>query len=93
MTRKSVPVKPTLDVPLSVAVEELTGFEVLGVQKRFRKNMDGLGGAEILMGTVWAYENRDGKTASWQTIEAMTMRELTGYFEAEPEEPETPLDS
>lgn len=93
MTRKPEPITPTLDVPLSVAVEELTGYEILGVQKRFGKSMDAMGGAEILLGTVHAYENRGGKTASWQVIEGMTMRQLTGYFQTEPEDELSPLDS
>jgi hypothetical protein len=85
-------ITPTCDVPLSVAVEELTGFEILGIQKRFGKTMDSMGGAEILMGTVWALENRDAKTKSWTAVESMTMRALSGYFPAEPEDPDTPLD-
>jgi hypothetical protein len=74
------PITPTLDVGLEVAVEEMTGFEALGIEKRFGRKMEDLGGMALLMGAVWVYENRDGKKASWNAIEAMTLRQLRGYF-------------
>jgi hypothetical protein len=79
-------IKPTIDLPFEEAMQELTGFEILGVQKHFGMDMEKLGGVKTLMGTVWAYENRDGQKTSWINVENLTLRELNGYFaQAEPE--------
>jgi len=80
------PIKPTLDVPLTHAVEELTGFESLQIERRFNKKLEELGGVGLTIGVVWAYENRDGQKRNWSSVENMTFRELTGYFAAEPED-------
>lgn len=89
MTRVPVAIKPTHDVPLSVAVEEITGFETLGIEKRYGRKMEELGGTTLLMGVVWVYENRGDKKTSWSAIEARTLRELNGYFPAEPVDADT----
>lgn len=79
---------PTCQWPLSVAVEELTGFEVIGIEKRFGSKMEDLGATELLMGTVWAFENRNGSKVDWNAVQAKTMREMNGYFQEEPKEPD-----
>ena len=82
------PVTPTADVPLSVAAEELTGFEVLAIERRFGASLEALGGVSVLVGAVWALENRDGAKVSWAAVEARTLRELNGYFPPEPDNAE-----
>ena len=78
---------PTIDLPLSEAVQGLTGFEALGIQKHYGTTFDQLGGIALTIGVVWAYENRGDKKRSWASVEAMTFRELTaGYFAPEPDD-------
>jgi hypothetical protein len=89
------PAKPTLDIPLSEAVQGLTGFEVIAIQERYRTTMEHLGAIKLTLGTVWAWENRTTKT-SWPTVESRTLKDLNGYFAAEPddtdaEEPDSEL--
>lgn len=79
-------IEPTLDLPLSAAVEELTGFEVIAIQKHFGTDMAELGAARLVIGVVWVYENRDGRKRDWASVKAMTLRELNGYFQPEPQE-------
>jgi hypothetical protein len=83
---EAVPITPTLDIPLSHAVEELTGFEALAVERRFNKKLEELGGIGLTVGVVWAYENRNGNKRSWASVENMTFRELSGYFAPEPDD-------
>jgi hypothetical protein len=88
------PVKPTSELTLTDAVQELTGFEALLVERRFNKKLEELGGTSLTIGVVWAYENRDGNKRAWSSVENMSFRELTGYFTPEPEDPnETEPDS
>jgi len=38
------------------------------------------------MGAIWAHESRRiGKPASWNIIGDMTLKEMSGYFAADPE--------
>lgn len=76
-------IKASVDLPFSAAVNELTGFECLAIEQRFRKPFHELGGM-TLAATVWAFENRDGNTRSWDSVLGMSLREMTGYFEPEP---------
>ena len=71
--------KPIVDMTLGEAVKELTGFEVLAIQKEFSNPMESLSGIESLMGTVWAFEIRNAKK-SWADIKKMTLNELNFYF-------------
>jgi hypothetical protein len=87
--RQRPEIKPSVDLPVSAAAEELTGFEMIAIEKRYGKDLSDLSAPKILMGTVWAYRNRDGERASWADVEAMTMRELAGFFEAEPADPDS----
>ena len=80
------PITPTVDVPLSDAVQELTGFEALAIQKRTGHKLEDLGGIDLTIGVVWAYSNRNGQKTSWTAVEQMTFRELTGFFAAEPDD-------
>jgi hypothetical protein len=85
--------EPVCDLPMSVAVEELTGFEVIGIEKHFGVTLDALGGISTMIGAVWAYESRAaGKPVPWASVKAKTLRELTEYFAAEPDDvmPEDP---
>lgn len=85
MTDPTAPA-PTLDIPLSDAVQELTGFEALHIERRYNKKLEELGGISLTIGVVWAYENRNGQKRSWASVENMTFRELTGYFAPEPDD-------
>ncbi len=73
------PVKPTIDMPLDEALQELTGFEVIGSQKHYGDQFEKLGGIRTLCAAVWAWENRTAKV-SWAAVEGRTLRELSGYF-------------
>lgn len=75
---------PVSDLPLSVAVEELTGFEVIAIQTYFKADFAELGGIRSLLGAVWAYGNRDGHTLSWNAVKALTLKQMNGMFAAEP---------
>jgi hypothetical protein len=77
---------PTVDVPLSDAVQELTGFEALALERRYNTKLEELGGIPLMIGVVWAYENRGGGKRSWASVEQMTFRELTAYFAPEPDD-------
>lgn len=81
------PVTPTLDIPLSEAVEGLTGFEVIAVEKHFGRTLADLGAVLLVIGVVWAYENRENKT-DWSIVKARSLRELNGYFAPEPADPD-----
>jgi hypothetical protein len=87
---------PVSDLPLSVAVEELTGFEVIAIQTHFRTDFSELGGVRSLLGAVWAYANRDGKTMSWNAVKALTLKQMNGMFapepnDADPTDPDTDM--
>ncbi len=81
--------------PLRTAVDELTGWEVIAIQKEFKRDISQVVGVELVMATVWALENRrtEGSQApvTWADIKSLTMRELNGYFPDEPAEPEAEL--
>lgn len=79
------PIAPTIGVPLSDAVQELTGFEAMMIERRYDKKLEELGGIALTIGVVYIYENRNGKRA-WSSVENMTFRELTGYFAPEPDD-------
>lgn len=81
-----LPPAPTLDLPLSDAVQELTGFEALTIERRYNAKLEELGGIGLTIGVVWAYENRAGKKRSWASVESMTFKQLTGYFAPEPDD-------
>lgn len=81
-------VKPTLDLPLSEAMNELTGFEIIAIEKHFGAPMENVAGTSLLIGAVWAFENRGAGTRSWADVKSMSMRQLNGYFEAEPVAPD-----
>jgi hypothetical protein len=73
----------SVDLAFAEAVDALKGFEVLGIQKHYGEQMEHLGGVKLLLGTVWAFRNRDEKT-DWSTVERMTIKEAHAFF-AEPD--------
>lgn len=81
------PTAPVVDIPLSDAVQEITGFEALQIERRFDKTMEHIGGIGLTIGVVWVYENRNGNKRTWSSVENMPIRELTGYFAPEPDDP------
>lgn len=80
------PITPTMDVALSDAVQELTGFEAMVIERRNDKKLEELGGIALTIGVVYIYENRNGNKRTWSSVENMTFRELTGYFAPEPDD-------
>lgn len=77
---------PTIDVPLSDAVQELTGFESLAIESHFHAKLEDLGGVSLTIGAVWAYENRKPEKRNWASVMGMTFRERTEYFADEPDD-------
>ena len=88
MTEPEPPAGPRVDVPFKEALNGLTGFEAIGVQKHYGADLEKLGGVRSMCGTVWAYENRREKV-SWQVVEAMTLAQLKGYFAEEDPDPDS----
>lgn len=86
MTDAPPATSPVVDIPLSDAVQELTGFEALGVEKRFKTKLEDMGGISLTIGVVWAYENRGDKSRSWASVEQMTFKALSNYFAPEPDD-------
>lgn len=81
--------EPVNDLPLSVASEEMTGYEVLKVQAHFKKDLADLGTAMLLIGVVWVYEcRRAEKIVPWSDVESMTLKQLSAYFAPEPDDPD-----
>lgn len=67
-------------LPLDEAVESLTGFEVLDIEKHYGKSVDDIGAIALMYGVIHAYENRDGRKLSWAGVKAMTLKEARAYF-------------
>jgi hypothetical protein len=86
-TSETITVPPVVDIPLSAAVEELTGFEVIAVESYFHTDFQNLGGMKTLIGAVWVYGNRDGRTMDWNAAKGMTLKQMQGYFAPEPDDP------
>lgn len=85
MTERA-PIEPTVDVPLRDAIQDLTGFEVIGIERHFGRSLEDLSGASTLIGAVWAYENRSrakDDPVSWTAVKGRSVRELSGYFAAD----------
>jgi hypothetical protein len=77
---------PIVDLTLSGAIEELTGFDVIAIETHFKRDFQDLGGFKTLLGAVWVYGNRDGRKMEWQAVKSMTLKQLNGYFVPEPTE-------
>lgn len=73
-------------MPLSVAVEEMTGFEVIAIESHFKRDFQDLGAMKTLIGAVWVYGNRNGQKMEWATAKGMTLKQMQNYFVPEPEE-------
>jgi len=80
--------KPVVDIPFAEALQELTGWEMLGIGKRYGQEFNDLGPLKVLMGTIWSYENRTAKT-EWSHVERMTLSQLEGYFAQPDPDPES----
>lgn len=93
--------EPVCDWPLAQALEELFGWEVLVIEKRFGKDIGNLPSVSLTMAVVWAMENRRRKADraplfSWPDVESWSLRQMNAYFpkppdEDDPDEPETEL--
>lgn len=81
-----------IDLPLSAAVEELTGFEIIAIETHFKSDFDSLGGVKTLLGTIWVYANRGDQKMSWVDVKSLTVKQMQNTFLPEPEDtdPEDP---
>lgn len=76
---------PVVDVPLSEASQDLTGYEVTAIERHWAAGIEDLSGTKMLMGCIWAYEGRrEGKAVSWARVNEMTYRQMSAYFKEEP---------
>lgn len=82
------PAAPTVDMPFDEAIKELTGFEIIGIQKHYGTEFEKLGGIRSMIGAVWAFENRNERL-SWAAVEGRTLREISGYFAERSPDPES----
>jgi hypothetical protein len=73
-----------VDIPLSVAAEELLGWEVLAIERHYGAGMENLSGSTLLIGCVWAFSNRTDAKRSWVDVEAMSLKTLGAFFAPEP---------
>lgn len=74
--------------PQSEAIQHLRGDEVFAICKHFAvKDVTDAGGIQLLVGTVWAYENRREPT-SFAAVAKWVVADLVAYFAPEPVEPE-----
>jgi len=81
-------VKPTLDISMSEAIQRLTGFEIQRIKKQLKRpNIHEGDPIETMYAVVWAYENRTAPT-TWETVMALEMHEVQGYFQPESVEPD-----
>jgi hypothetical protein len=84
----NTPAEPRCPHPLSEALNHLTGSEVLQIQRHFNvTDLTNAGPVALLVGVVWAYENRHDPT-SFKAVADRTVNDLTGFFPPEPVDPE-----
>lgn len=76
--------------PLSEAMKDLTGFELMGIEDHFHTTIDKMSGLRAMYGVVWALENRAEKT-SWVAVKQLTLGEIENYFPEEDDMDDTPL--
>lgn len=79
-----------IELPIEQAFRELTGFEVLGIQRHYALDMAHFGSTVTLLGTVWAYKCRAGEKPTWDSVERMTLEELRAFFPQTDPDPESP---
>lgn len=79
---------PVVDLPLDEAIQELTGFEVLEIEKHFGRPMEQLGGTSLLIGAVVVFEKRAGRSPSWQVVKGRSMKQLSQFFADESVDPD-----
>lgn len=81
-------IKPTLDIPMSEAMQRLTGFEIVKIKKQLKRpSLADADPIETMYGVMWAYENRT-HPVTWDAVMSMEMNEVQGYFAPEPVEPD-----
>ena len=83
-------IKPTCQWPLLEAIEELTGCEIIAIEREFKCHVESLSQHQTIIGVVWAFENREHER-TWAEIKSLRRKELTGYFQPEPKDDEDPL--
>ncbi len=92
--------QPVCEWPLSQALEELFGWEVLVIEKKFGRDLGSLPSVSLTMAVLWAMENRRRKATKtspfgWPDVETMSLRQMNAYFPKPPnedlDEPETEL--
>ncbi len=53
-----MPNRHGVDLPISEAAKDLTGFEVIGIEEHYGRPFENIGATRLLLGCVWAFSNR-----------------------------------
>lgn len=78
MTR---PVVLRVDLPVKAAIQGLTGFELLAIQRRYHVNsITALGDTALTIGMVFSYARREDPSVTWDDVEAMTFEQYEACF-------------
>jgi hypothetical protein len=74
-------VKPTpIDLPMEVASEELTGFDLIAVEKHWKSPFNSLDPMRMMMSVIYVHANRNGNTATWDDVQSMKLKEMSAFF-------------
>ena len=81
-------IEPKLNMPMSEAMQRLTGYEMLKIKKQLKRTSIADGDPiETMYAVMWAFENRNAPT-TWDSVMALEMHEVQGYFQPEPADPD-----
>lgn len=75
-----------VDFPISEAMDDLTGFEIIAVRKAFGASIANLPEEDVLFAFVWAFEKRERPDVTPDEIRGWKMRAVREYFADEPVE-------
>lgn len=70
---------PIIDMSFGEASKELTGFDVIEVEKHYHASMENFSGVQILKSTVYALRKRVDPL-SWEDVESLTLSQLKAHF-------------
>ncbi len=76
-------IKPSVDFSLQDAVNELTGFETIALEKKYQKRLDAFYLGELTVGLVFTFEKRTNPQITWDEVGKRTQKELSGFFTPE----------
>jgi len=78
------------DMPLSEAMKDLTGFELIAIEDHYKTSIDKLSGLRAMYGVIFALENRAKKT-TWSEVQSLKLSEVEEYFPDEDDMDDAPL--